>query len=170
MIYVLSGPVHSGKTTFLKSIIDELKSTGIPVCGYLSLSLWEDQSLTGYDLFNIESSEIHPFIRCNGRPEWERIGPFFFIPETLVLAKEVILKASNKGGLCMVDEIGPLELSGKGVWPAVEKALACTSSHMDFLFVIREGLVDAFQEIPGFKPEKIFLLEEASFLLPKLLS
>lgn len=167
---MLTGPVHAGKTTFLRKLTSDFKKNNVPVSGYLSLSLWEDQYLKGYDLYDIKSDKTFPFIRRKGHSEWEKIGSFFFLPTALDKAKKIILNVCKKRGVCFVDEIGPLELSGKGVWPSVEKALACPSSHMDFLFVIREGLVDAFQETPGFKPEKIFLLEEESLLMSKLLS
>lgn len=169
MVYVLSGPVHAGKTSFLKKLTSALKKTNIPVYGYLSLSLWEDQYLKGYDLYEIEHDAVFPFIRRKGHPEWEKIGSFFFQPAALDKAKKIILNAGLKKGVCLVDEIGPLELSGKGVWQAVKEALAGTSSQMDFLFVIREGLVDAFKEILGFEPDKIYFLQEVS-LLPKLLT
>mgnify|MGYP003932277747 CR=1 FL=1 len=164
MVYVLSGPVHAGKTTLLKKLISALKKNNIAVYGYLSLSLWEDQYLKGYDFYDLKSGNTFPFIRRKGHPEWEKIGSFFFRPTTLDKAKKIILNAGKKRGLCIVDEIGPLELSGKGVWPAVQKALAGKPSHMDFLFVIREGLLDEFKEIPGFEPDEVFPLQKESLL------
>jgi len=164
MVYVLSGPVHTGKTTFLKKLSSALKKNNIPVTGYLSLSLREEQYLKGYDLYEIESDTIFPFIRRKGHPKWEKIGSFFFRPASLDKAKKIIVNASKKKGVCFVDEVGPLELSGKGVWPAVKQALADKSSQMDYLFVIREGLLDAFQNLPEFEPKKIFTLQDRSLL------
>ena len=70
MVYVLSGPVHAGKTTLLKKLIPALRKNNIPLYGYLSLSLWEDQYLEGYDLYDIRSDTFFPFIRRKGHPEW----------------------------------------------------------------------------------------------------
>ena len=45
--------------------------------------------------------------------------------------------------LVVIDEVGPLELSGKGLMPAVESALA---SAANLLIVVRSSLREAFQK------------------------
>jgi nucleoside-triphosphatase THEP1 len=41
MIHVLTGPVHSGKTTFLRGMSCALKELGVDVRGFLSIAVWE---------------------------------------------------------------------------------------------------------------------------------
>ncbi|MDH4241888.1 MAG: nucleoside-triphosphatase, partial [Phycisphaerae bacterium] len=48
----------------------------------------------------------------------------------------------NKCDLVVIDEVGPLELRGKGLMPAVELALA---SAVNLLLVVRRSLKEALQ-------------------------
>jgi nucleoside-triphosphatase THEP1 len=140
VIHILEGPVHSGKTTFLKNSIPLLLEKNLRIDGYLSEAIWKGKKFIGYDLVDLKGHRSHPFIRKQGHENWERIGPFFFLPKTLDAAKKIIHR-SKKADICVVDEVGPLELSGKGVWPLLEDSLKF--SHPFLLLVVRSGLVDS---------------------------
>jgi iron complex transport system ATP-binding protein len=145
VINILTGPVHSGKTTFLKKSIPAFREKKIRIDGYLSEAAWEKEKFIGYDLIDLKGNRIIPFIRKQGQEEWEKIGSFFFLPETLSLAKRIILR-SKKQDLCLVDEVGPLELKGKGVWPALEDILMIPEQ--DLLLVVRESILkDVIQKM-----------------------
>lgn len=141
MIYVLTGPVHSGKTTFLKNTVLVMRAQDIRIDGYLSESIREKGELIGYNLLDLRNDRSHPFIRKKGGQNWESVGPFFFAPKTLDAAKKIILR-STKADLGIVDEVGPLELEGKGVWPAIVEILR--ASHENFLFVVRDSILQNF--------------------------
>lgn len=138
MIFVLTGPVHSGKTTLCRHVVTELKKHRIRVGGFLSLAVQKEERRIGYDLWDIEKATSRPFIRETGEDHWERIGRYFFIPEALKTAREMI-KCIPKAGLFIVDEVGPLELSGRGFWPALEEAVA--SPEPNFLLVARASVL-----------------------------
>jgi iron complex transport system ATP-binding protein len=141
VINILTGPVHSGKTTFLKKSIPVLREKKIGIDGYLSEAAWRKEKFIGYDLMDLNENRLFPFIRMHGQEEWEKIGSFFFLPETLGLAKRII-RRSKKEDLCLVDEVGPLELKGKGVWPALEDVLMIPEQ--DLLLVMRESILKDF--------------------------
>jgi len=141
VINILTGPVHSGKTTFLKNSIPILREKNLGIDGYLSEAAWENKEFIGYDLVDLKENRHLPFIRKQGQQEWLRIGHFFFLPETLDIAK-IIIRRSKKEGLCVVDEVGPLELKGKGVWPALEDVLMIPEQ--DLLLVVREAILKDF--------------------------
>jgi len=141
VINILSGPVHSGKTTLLKNTLSSLKKQNLTIDGYISEALWEKKEFLGYNLFDLKSRQSHSFIRKEGKEQWEKIGPFFFLPETMDLAKKIIHR-SQKADLCVVDEVGPLELKGKGVWPALNDALILFKPH--FLLIVRGSILDRF--------------------------
>lgn len=141
MINILTGPVHSGKTTFLKNAIPVLRGRNFEIDGYLSEAIWKDKEFFGYDLVDLKDQRYHPFIRKQGQQDWQRIGPFFFLPGTLDIAKKII-RRSKKADLCVVDEVGPLELTGKGVWPALEDVLMIPKQ--DVLLVVRESILENF--------------------------
>jgi nucleoside-triphosphatase THEP1 len=136
----LTGPVHSGKTTLLKNSIPILRNQDFTIDGYLTESVWKNNECIGYELIDLKEHRVHPFLSRNGEEEWEKIGPYFFLPESLAIAKKIIRRARGSD-LAVVDEVGPLELAGKGVWPALAEAL---SSHPDFFLVIRESILAEF--------------------------
>ena len=139
VIFVLTGPTQHGKTTLLKKALSEIKRENSEITGFLSESVRDNETIGGYDLYDIREDRSFPFIRRTGEETWEQIGPFFFIPETLALAKQIILSSGDKD-LCIVDEVGPLEAQGKGFWPALEKAVIYPTTN--FLLVIRESILE----------------------------
>lgn len=143
MIHILKGPVHSGKTTLLKKTILLLRKNHLRVDGYLSESTWKNKKFIGYDLLDLKDDRSHPFIRKRGREEWQRIGPFYFLPETLDIAKKIIHRC-KEADLCVVDEVGPLELEGQGVWPALKDVLMTPGQNT--LLVARESILHNLRE------------------------
>jgi nucleoside-triphosphatase THEP1 len=143
VINILTGPVHSGKTTLLKNTIPVLREKNFRVDGYLSDAIWKNEEFIGYDLIDLKDHRYHPFIRKQGQQDWQRIGPFYFLPRTLDIAKKIIHR-SKKADLCVVDEVGPLELTGKGVWPILKDILMIPKQ--DVLLVVRESLLKNFME------------------------
>jgi len=45
MIFILTGPVHSGKTTFLKKVVNELKEQNFQIDGFLSEAVLKNQEI-----------------------------------------------------------------------------------------------------------------------------
>jgi nucleoside-triphosphatase THEP1 len=141
VINILTGPVHSGKTTFLKNTIPLLREKNFRIDGYLSDAIWKNKEFIGYDLIDLKDHRYHPFIRKQGQQDWQRIGPFFFLPKTLDIAKKIIHR-SKKADLCVVDEVGPLELTGKGVWPILKDILMFPNPHL--LLIVRDSILKKF--------------------------
>jgi nucleoside-triphosphatase THEP1 len=141
VIFVLTGPIHSGKTTLLERVVHEFRKSKVKVDGFLSKALREGQEVTGYDLFDLREGSSIPLLRTTGEKEWQRVGSYFFLPSGLDKAKRIILRSKN-ADLFVVDEIGPLELSGKGFWPALKQALFPPQAA--YLIVVREKILEEF--------------------------
>ncbi len=157
MIFVLTGAVHSGKTTSLKLIIDKLRKENFRMDGYLSEVVLENQEIAGYDLFDLKEKKSIPFIRREGEEDGERIGIYFFVPQGLARAKEIILRSQGVDILA-VDEVGPLELAGKGIWPALKQVIFLPKP--DAILVVRKTIIEDFLELVGSQEVKIFDTEE----------
>lgn len=153
MLYILTGPIHSGKTTLLKKVVKELKQQKQNVDGFLSEAVIKDRVMVGYDLLDLKEEKSVPFIRKEGKENWENIGSYFFIPQSLEKAKRIILQ-SKEDDLLVVDEVGPLELEGGGLWPALKKVIFLTRRRS--LLVIRIDIVQDFLRIAKNKELKIF--------------
>jgi len=139
MILVLTGPVHGGKTTFLERSLARWASCGFAAGGFLSVAGTGTGGATEYDLLELRTGCRHPYLRREGKPGEERIGPFFFVPETLKLARSIIREADPREFL-VVDEVGPLELLGGGLWPALREALSRPC--LRCLLVVREEILE----------------------------
>jgi nucleoside-triphosphatase THEP1 len=138
MVLVLTGPVHGGKTTFLERSLPAWTARGLACAGFLSLAAADAAGGPGYDLFELGTGRRRPYLRRLGPPGAERVGPYVFVPETLERARAII-RGSAPDELLVVDEVGPLELEGGGVWPALRDVLR--RPDRTFLLVVREDIL-----------------------------
>jgi len=153
MIFILTGPVHSGKTTLLKNVVRELKRQKYRIGGFLSEPIWKSEETVGYDLFDLREERSIPLIRRTGEKEWQKIGAYFFIPQGLAKAEKIILQEKDVD-ILVVDEVGPLELSGKGFWPALKQVIFHPLNI--YLVVIRINILEDFLSMLGKLKVKIF--------------
>jgi len=160
MIFVLTGAVHSGKTTSLEKIIHNLGKENSRIDGYLSKALLENQEIIGYDLFDLREERSAPFIRRQGEEDWERVGSYSFNPQGLSRAKSIILRGT-KADILVVDEVGPLELAGKGIWPALEKVLFLPKPH--FILAVRKRILGDFIALIESQDVQIFDTDDVGF-------
>lgn len=166
MIFILTGAVGSGKTTFLRSLAEELGSAGVSMDGFLSLRVMEGKETAGYDLFDIQKRRSSPFLRRMGCGDGQKVGAFCLLPEGLAQAENIILR-SRTSDLLVVDEIGQLELEGKGLWPALKEALF--DEQRSALLVIRRNLVAEYGRIFDPIPVKIFEENERADLAKSII-
>jgi nucleoside-triphosphatase THEP1 len=153
MIFILTGPVHSGKTTLLNKVVRELKRQKYTVGGFLSEPILKNEENVGYDLFDLREERSFPLIRRTGEKKWQKIGSYFFIPQGLAKAEKIILGEKDVD-ILVVDEVGPLELSGKGFWPALKQVIFDPLSI--YLLVIRINILEDFLKTLGECEVKIF--------------
>ena len=149
---VFSGPVHSGKTTFLAGAAAQWKASGLDVGGFLSVARLKNGRGQGYDLVDLKDGTSAPFLTRKGEPDWPSIGPWHFYPAILEKARS-ILHRDRDADVLVVDEIGPLELGGEGLWPAFVEALAGGAI---CLCVVREDILDEFRARIGSKEPRVF--------------
>jgi len=153
VIFVLTGPVHSGKTTLLETAVHEFRKSKVKIDGFLSKAIREGQEVIGYDLFDLREGSSVPLLRRTGERAWQRVGSYFFLPSGLDEAERIILR-SKDADLSVMDEIGPLELSGKGFWPALKQVLFPPQTV--YLIVVRDKIFEDFLNILGKSQTSVF--------------
>ncbi len=141
MIYLLSGPVNSGKTTWVINDFSEHPEAD----GFACKKVWQNGLNIGYDLFHLPTGLSCPFIRVPGNipPDWEetaRLGDrFSFSSAGLLFARHITQNAIlNHAGRFYLDEVGPLELSGQGFNHLLEALLG---ADIDLVVVVRTTLL-----------------------------
>lgn len=137
---VLTGPVHSGKTTFLFSASIAWKAAGVDVGGFLSVARPAGGPDAGYDLVDLRDGQATPFIRRTGGPGWPAVGPWTLDPDALARVA-AILRRDAAADVVIVDEVGPLELDGGGLWPSLAEAF---SAGARCLCVVRDAILEGF--------------------------
>ena len=135
--FMLSGPLHAGKTSFLKHLVLRLQEQGMCMNGVLSLAQFQGGERTGYDAMDLQSGSTFPLLRCRSEAEWLKVGSYGVHPEGLKKAEQAIQQIQDSD-LTIIDEIGPLELAGSGFWPSFCKL---RQKNQPTLIVVREPLV-----------------------------
>ncbi len=133
-IYILSRPIQTGKTT---SLI-EWSSSGKDVFGILT------PVMDGKRVFmNAETKEKFS-MEAEENEEALLVGKYRFSKKNFERAEQVIRDAINKDGWLVIDEIGPLELNGKGFSTVLQEVLHKGKGNL--LLIVRQGLTERVKE------------------------
>jgi nucleoside-triphosphatase THEP1 len=139
-IFILTGERQSGKTTFLKELIRIIRSKGVNPGGFISEGVHEGENRTGFNLADITTGSAIELCCTVERPGMIRQGRFWFSREALLKGEEIISKAvASKALIIVIDEVGPLEISGKGWYDAIESATA--TSDAVHIWTVRKSLI-----------------------------
>jgi nucleoside-triphosphatase THEP1 len=160
-VFIITGSQGSGKTTFLLKLTEELRGQGIPPAGVAAPVLYQGEERMGYDLLNLETGERVPLARRSARPAETRTGPFSFFADGMSFGEHALASATGqKREVIALDEIGPLELSGKG-WSRAFSAILQSPPRV-LLLVVRPDLIQQVDERWNLKPERIWRAGEIS--------
>jgi nucleoside-triphosphatase THEP1 len=163
-IFILTGPIQTGKTTSLeKWIISQPDVRGIltPV-------------IDGKRMFrDIETGQLFMMEAKENESEVWKIGKFVFSKVQFERAEKILLKAGNTNGWLVIDEVGPLELQEKGFLHVIKKLLAERKGPI--LLVVRDkddmvNKVKQFFGLPGAKvihsPEELYGMTKKNLEAP----
>jgi len=140
-VYIISGKISVGKTTFAKKLAVELKRHNIPVGGIISEKVISDSQISGYNLTDIETDESEILLRRSDEVEKERIGRFGIFAEGFQRGNAILTRVRlSDNTIVIIDEVGILELGDKG-WSA-SLAEILKSSDKQLLIIVRENLLE----------------------------
>lgn len=115
-IYLVIGDREEGKTAFLRKMVDDLIAEGKKVSGFLAIGIHDKEGVRcGFRIRNIETGEEAEFCVTDGNPHWEKIGRFRINPHGLAKGYEWMApERIRQSDILVIDELGPLEMVGKG--------------------------------------------------------
>jgi nucleoside-triphosphatase THEP1 len=140
-VVIITGDIHQGKTTFAQKVVSLLIEQGISIGGFLALRKDEKGVRTGFSIMEIGKGEVREL--CSLRKEENRVstGHFYFNEEAIQWGNRILDPEYLDGKkLVVIDELGPLELSGKGWNGAIEKL--CEQSSMPHLWIVRKSILN----------------------------
>ena len=125
MVYVIRGKINEGKTNKILSIYNQNKTGD----GFITEKIFKEGLPVGYKLVRLSSLASIPFIYESGHEPsgWNvslKYKKYSFSKEALLLAESIIDEIiSNRIDPVFIDEIGPVELEGWGLYEAFKKSL-----------------------------------------------
>ena len=134
---LLVGGIGAGKTAAGLRLLSLLRSYGIQVGGILAPRILKGEETVGYSIIDLSNNATHPFASIE--PDDIQIGKFYLSQEGLDLAQRTILSALNKRPVVFVDEVGRLEVQGKGHATAIQQLLQSGSVPV---LLVRDTLVE----------------------------
>ena len=139
-VFLITGDQGEGKSTLVRALAGALRASGLSVGGIHAPGYWTDGRRAGFDVADLLGGESRPLCRTEGPEAWQKQGPFRFSPEGLAFGLEALAEALRRDvDIIFVDEVGPLELQGKG-WASGLDAMVERRKPM--VWVVRSSLVD----------------------------
>jgi len=140
---------HSGKTTAALKLAQRVRAQGFTVAGLLAPSVYLNGKLIGFDALNLRNNKRARLAERNGTKN----GParFTWFSAGVELAKSALYPALAKStDLIIVDEFGPLEMTGKGWRKNVDLLVTVTNALI--LLIVRKELTNQVQELYSYVP------------------
>jgi nucleoside-triphosphatase THEP1 len=151
MIKIVTGPINTGKSTWLEKDFKTKDNADGFVCRKVKIN----NEHIGYELVHLATGESCQFIRKidyipDGWNEAFRLGMHYtFNREGLEFANHITDEALSKGVKCFyLDEVAHLELKGQGFAELLRRIL---EAKIDLVLVVREALVEKICNAFGIK-------------------
>jgi len=141
-IFLVTGQVQGGKTSYLSELTEQLKQRDFKVAGFLAPGSFESVERSEIRLQNILNGFELPMASIRETPGWTRFRRFWFNPEAFRLGQEWITASLKEGpDVIVIDEVGPMELEGSG-WSESLEILQHLPSLIQ-VWSVRESLIKA---------------------------
>ena len=161
-VFIITGSLREGKTTFAKNLVEFFKRNNINTCGIISERVMDGSRTTGYDVVNAETGEKTIFLRENEECGSEKIGRFTISPEGLALGRSVLHSLIMKeNSIVIVDEVGMLELKDGGWSEGISELLKTPAKNI--VLSVRNTFVNEVKIKFGISEAIIFNISETDF-------
>ena len=157
-LLIISGEVNSGKTLTIEKLILLLQSTGKKVGGVYSKGIFRENIKIGFNIIDIKSGKVKHIASIAPQDNFIlNQGRYYFDPDIFYEYNNKLINSLD-ADVIFIDEIGYLELKGKGFYPSVKNLLEYFSGKL--VFVIRSIVLDEVLNKFNLDRKNIFVLEE----------
>ncbi len=168
---IITGPVQSGKSSLAWALVKRLRQASIPMAGFIAKGLWENNRRCGFVLFDLRTQQMTALAKrdkekifpTSDRSLMANRVPYTFFKEGIAAGKQA-LEPDNcrQAHIIMVDEMGKMELQGKG-WACCIPPLLELNQCIH-IWIIRETLVDSICRLWPFKTSKVISVHDPDAL------
>jgi len=152
MIFLVTGKINEGKTTYMHSLYQKIGEGD----GFICPKVFENGEFIRYDIQRLSNGETMPFILpLKSVPaDWDEAGhygKYSFSGRAIHFAEQIIDEMlEQKIEPIIIDEIGPLEIENhEGFYRLMDRVI---KANHDAFVAIRSSLVDKFEEEFGIEP------------------
>lgn len=137
-ILFITGPQGGGKTTFVKELVALLKKSGFSTGGFIAEGYWENNLRSGFDIVEIGSLRRELLCNTTAGEGDEQFHRFFFKQKGLQFGKQILEKTAGKNLIVFIDEVGALEIEGRGWAYAIEQLIE--NPPLAMVLTVRENI------------------------------
>jgi len=138
-VVIITGEIHSGKTTFALNVITALKEKNINVCGFLAIGIDENGERKGFKLMDLQTGEKTDLCSTSEIPESFKAGRYYFRRKAIEKGIKILTNIPDDCQCVIIDEIGPLEIAGGGWSMAIDHL--CRKNISPQIWVIRKSII-----------------------------
>lgn len=138
------------------SLVEDLQRHDLQVAGVASPRVLAEGETVGYRVRDLATGDARPL--CADRPPGIPFRRFFFSPDGLAFANAALERAAREAEVIVVDEVGPLEISGDGFSPGLRTSLR---SRAFLVLTVRPSLVDEARRWAELQEAPLFTLSRS---------
>jgi nucleoside-triphosphatase THEP1 len=177
MLFLLTGPINSGKSSAVAQIAQRLREEKIAIGGIVSMPIIQSGIKIGFDALCLSTQKTKLLARLKAlvrNPTLAdlAIGQWIIFDDGLKFCNQQIEEAiQKKPQIIIIDELGPIELQGKGFRPVLDKLLLGEQKlPFHLLLVVRISLVEEIKRLYPNREFTLFNLQEnlADVILKKI--
>ncbi|XP_019468366.1 cancer-related nucleoside-triphosphatase isoform X1 [Meleagris gallopavo] len=167
----LTGPPGIGKTTLIQKVTQALKSSDVPIDGFYTEEVKEGGRRRGFDVVTL-SGKRGPLSRVSSDSSASRrecrVGQYVVDVASFEQLVLPVLRNVNQGSdaekkICVIDEIGKMELFSQAFIQAVRQMLAGSGTVVLGTIPIPKGKpLDLVEEIRSRRDVEVFTLQRNS--------
>lgn len=141
LLTIITGPLNSGKTTYLSSLVAARKEADEPVAGIVTEAVLEDGVKAAYRIRDLATGETR--LLATRRRDGSRVDGcgFDFSSEGFDFARDRVCANIRMPWICL-DEVGPLEMRGRGYTPLLYRLFS--QYRGELVLVVRDYLLEDF--------------------------
>jgi nucleoside-triphosphatase THEP1 len=122
-IFIISGSVGEGKSLMMQNLNVGFKELGLKTIGFICKRRMQNDKTIGYSIVNVDNNEERILLDLSGNEEMEKIGRFNIHPDGFLFGEKIFESFTFNDDLLFIDEVGKLEISGKGWHESLKKIL-----------------------------------------------